>query len=185
MRFAWTLAVGVLLLVTTLAGTSAGRVVALVTMLSALAPTWLIIRAARRRGALLAVSAVVLLALGVALGTIGGPPLARMTSVGARPAGRHRRAAAGARPASRTSVCLQECSRVVHLYAVPDAAQRTGGGRRQPGGRRWTAKSEGGFCRDGFGVAFVDGGRPGRVDAPAAPPGLELLSIETTDCGHA
>ncbi|NUU16636.1 hypothetical protein HP550_05160 [Cellulomonas humilata] len=179
----WTFAIAAVLLLTGTAGKPSDWVVAVVAMLSALAPTWLVVRAARRRWTLMAGSAVVLLALGLALGTLGGPSLARMTSVGASLP-----VATGAQLMTTSSVenalCMQECSRVVHLYAVPDpgAAQAEVGVGLVADG--WRAENAGGFCRDGFGVAFVDGADSAVVDPPAAPTGLELLSIVITDCGH-
>lgn len=179
----WTVAIAALLLVTGLAGTTPGRIVAVVAMLSALAPTWLVIRVARRRWALLAGSGVVLLLLGLALGTIGGPPVARMTSVGASLP-----VATGAQLLATSTVqndlCLLECSRVVYVYAVPAAAaaQAEVGAAMVAAG--WEAKNEGGFCRDGFGVEFVAGIDPSVVDPPTAPAATELLSIGTTDCEH-
>ena len=181
--FAWTFAVGAVLLVTGSAGTSSDWLVGVVAMLGALAPTWLVVRAARRRWALLAVSAVVLVALGVGLGTIGGPSLARMTSTGASLP-----VATGAQLLTTSSVenamCMQECSRVVHLYAVQDvgAAQAEVGSGLVASG--WRAENAGGFCRDGFGVAFVDGADAVVVDPPVAPTGMELLSVVITDCAH-
>jgi hypothetical protein len=179
----WTAAVGAVLLASGGTGTATGRTVAVVGMLAALAPTWLVVRAARRRWLLLGVSAAVLLALGLGLGTLGGPSLARMTSTGASLP-----VATGAQLLTTSSVenslCLQECSRVVHLYAVPDtgAAQSEVGSQLVASG--WRAKNAGGFCRDGFGVAFVEGADAAVLGPPAAPPGRELLSIVTTDCGH-
>ena len=180
---AWTFAIAAVLLLTGTAGKSSDWLVAVVAMLTALAPTWLVVRAARRRWALMAGSAVVLLGLGLALGTLGGPSLARMTSVGASLP-----VATGAQLMTTASVenalCMQECSRVVHLYAVPDpgAAQSEVGAGLVASG--WRAENAGGFCRDGFGVTFVDGADPAVVDPPAAPTGLELMSVVTTDCGH-
>ena len=82
------------------------------------------------------------------------------------------------------ALCLQECSRVIHLYAVPDAgtAQSEIGAALVSAG--WEARDAGGFCRDGLGVAFADTADPALVDPPDAPPGMEVLSIRTTACGH-
>jgi hypothetical protein len=179
----WAVAVGAVLLFTGRAGTSSDWVIAVVAMLSALAPTWLVVRAARRRWALMAGSAVVLLVLGVALGTLGGPSLARMTGVGASLP-----VATGAQLLTTSTLenalCLQECSRVVHLYAVPNpgAAQAEVGSALVASG--WRAKDAGGFCRDGFGVAFAVGADEAVADPPEAPPGMELMSVVITDCGH-
>ena len=181
---AWTVAIAAMLLATALLGTPAGRIVAVVAMLFALAPTWLVIRTTRRRWAVLGGSVVVLLLLGIALGTIGGPSQARVNSVGANVP-----VATGAQLLATASIentlCLQECTRVVHLYAVPDtgsAQAEIGTGLLAAG---WEARSDGGFCREGFGVAFLDGADPDITDPPAASPGTELLSITTTECGHA
>ena len=64
-------------------------------------------------------AAVVLAAIGFFLGSLGGPSLAQMTGVGASLP-----VATGAQLLTISSVenalCLQECSKVTHLYAVLD-----------------------------------------------------------------
>ncbi|MEZ0447026.1 hypothetical protein [Cellulomonas sp. ICMP 17802] len=178
---AWTFLVGGLLLLTGNLGTSAGRVVAVAATLLALVPTWFLVRAARRRWWLMAGAALVLVALGLGLGRLGGPSLARMTGVGASLP-----VATGAQLLTTSSVehalCLHECSRVTHLYAVADAGEaqaEVGDGLVAAG---WRAQDGGGFCRDGFGVTFANEPDPSIVDPPAAPPGMELLSVETSRC---
>ncbi|WP_315095416.1 hypothetical protein [uncultured Cellulomonas sp.] len=179
---AWTFALGALLVLTGTAGSPTSRVVAVAVMLVALVPTWFLVRRARARAWVMGVAAVVVVALGLGLGTLGGPSLARMTSVGASLP-----VATGAQLLTTSSVenslCLQECSRVTHLYAVPDAtsAQAELGVALLADG--WEAPDAGGYCRKGFGVRFSGEVDPSVEDPPAAPPGMELLTIEISRCG--
>ena len=71
---------------------------------------------------------------------------------------------------------------MTHLYAVldSDAAQsQIGTGLLADG---WDALGDGSFCRDQFGVRLADVADPTIVDPPAAPPGMELLSVSTSRC---
>lgn len=168
--------------VLTLTGNAGSRGVAVSALLVVLVPTWFLVRQTRHRWWILAGGALVLVALGLGLGRLGGPSLARMTGVGASLP-----VATGAQLLTTSTVehtlCLQECSRVVHLYAVTDAgaAQAEVGAALVAEG--WHARDAGGFCRDGFGVTFANAADPSMVDPPAPPPGMELLSIRTTRCG--
>ena len=178
---AWAFLLGGVLVLAGSSGTTTSRVVAVAAMLVALVPTWFLVRAAGARRWIMGVSTVVLVALGLGLGALGGPSLARMTSTGASLP-----VATGAQLLTTSSVenglCLQECSRVTHLYAVPNttAAQAELGVALLADG--WEAPDAGGYCRDGFGVRFTDQVDPSVEDPPAPPPGMELLTVEISRC---
>ena len=143
---AWTFLVGATLLLTGNGGKAAGPGVAIAAMLVALVPTWFLLRAARYRLWLLAGATVVLVAVGLFLGSLGGPSLAQMTGVGASLP-----VATGAQLLTTSSVentlCLQECSQVTHLYAVLDYDAATVHDRDRAPGDGWDALGVGTFCR--------------------------------------
>ncbi|WP_456785937.1 hypothetical protein [Cellulomonas sp. P5_C5] len=180
---AWAFLVGAVVLLTRKGGTPAGPAIAVVAMLVALVPTWFLVRRSPVRRWLLLGAAVVLAAVGLNLGALGGPSLARMTGVGASLP-----VATGAQLLTISSVenglCLQECSQVTHLYAVVDsaAAQAKVGSGMLAGG--WDAVEPGTFCRDQFGVRLSDVADPSIEDPPSPPPGMELLSVSTGRCEH-
>ena len=178
---AWTFLVGAALLLTGNGGKSSGPVVAIAAMLVALVPTWFLVRASRHRAWFLAGATVALAGIGFFLGSLGGPSLAQMTGVGASLP-----VATGAQLLTLSSVentlCLQECSQVTHLYAVLDyeSAKSQIGTELLAGG--WDALGDGSFCRGQFGVRLADVADPTIVAPPAAPPGMELLSVTTGRC---
>ena len=178
---AWAFLVGATLLLSGNGGKAAGPAVAVAAMLVALVPTWFLVRRARSRRWLLAGATVVLVLVGLFLGSLGGPSLARMTGVGASLP-----VATGAQLLTTSSVentlCLQECSQVTHLYAVldSDAAQSKIGSALLASG--WAEVDLGAFCKGQFGVRLADVADPTIVDPPPAPPGMELLSVSTSRC---
>ena len=177
----WTFLVGAALLLTGNGGKAAGTVVAVAAMLVALVPTWFLVRASRSRAWFLGGATVVLAAIGIFLGSLGGPSLAQMTGVGASLP-----VATGAQLLTISSVentlCLQECSQVTHLYAVIDfdgASSQVGDGLMAAG---WDALGDGSYCNDQFGVRLTDVADPTIADPPAPPPGMDLLSVSTSRC---
>ena len=180
---AWTFLVGATLLLTGNGGKATGPVVAIVAMLVALLPTWVLVRAARHRAWFLAGATVVLAAIGFFLGSLGGPSLAQMTGVGASLP-----VATGAQLLTLASVentlCLQECSQVTHLYAVVDFENAKSQVGTELLTRGWDALGDGSFCQGQFGVRLADVADPAIVDPPAAPPGMDLLSVSTGRCNR-
>jgi hypothetical protein len=173
--------VGAVMLLTGSGGTAVGPGVAAGAMLLVLVPTWFLVRPAKFRRWLLAGAAAVLVVTGLNLGSLGGPSLAQMTSVGASLP-----VATGAQLLTTSSVantlCLQECSQVTHLYAVIDfeiARNQVGAALLADG---WDLLGAGGFCRDLFGVRLDDVADPTITEPPAPPPGMELLSVSTSRC---
>ena len=178
---AWAFLVGATLIFSGNGGIASGPAVAVAAMLVALVPTWFMVRAAPYRRWLLAGATVTLVAVGLNVGGLGGPSLARMTGVGASLP-----VATGAQLLTTASVentlCVQVCSQVTHLYAVIDS----GTARSQVGtellASGWDTVGVGTFCRDQFGVRLTDVADPTIVDPPAAPPGMELLNVSTSRC---
>lgn len=177
----WTFLVGATLLATGNGGTTLGTVIAIAAMEVALVPTWFLLRAAPSRGWFMALAATVLFAVGYNLGGLGGPSLARMTSVGASLP-----VAPGAQLLTVSSVentlCLQECSQVSYLYAVVDSGTARADVGTELVARGWEALGDGAYCRDQFGVRLTDTADPTIVDPPAPPPGMEVLSVSTSRC---
>ncbi|WP_156374246.1 hypothetical protein [Cellulomonas sp. Leaf334] len=179
----WAFLVGATLLLTGSGGTAVSTVVAVTAMMVALVPTWFLLRAAPSRGWFMALAATVLVAVGFNLGGLGGPSLARMTSVGASLP-----VATGAQLLTVSSVentlCLQECSQVSYLYAVHDSGTARADVGTELLARGWEALGDGAYCRDRFGVRLTDTADPAIDDPPAPPPGMELLSVATSRCGE-
>jgi hypothetical protein len=177
----WTFVVGAALLLTARGGTGRAGIVAVAAMLVALVPTWFLVRRAPLRGWIMVGATVVLVAVGLNLGSLGGPSLARMTGVGASLP-----VATGAQLLTTSTVentlCLQECSQVTHLYAVVDSstAQAKLGSALVADG--WDSVGPGSFCRDQFGVRLSGVADPTMTAPPPPPPGMELLSVVTSRC---
>lgn len=177
----WTFLVGATILLTGNGGTTSSTAVAIALMQVALVPTWFLLRTAPSRGWFMALAATVLFAVGFHLGGLGGPSLARMTSVGASLP-----VATGAQLLTVSSVentfCLQECSQVSYLYAVVDSGTARADVGTELLARGWEALGDGAYCRDQFGVRMTDTADPTIADPPAPPPGMELLSVATSRC---
>lgn len=164
------------------AGSATGRWISAVAVLVALVPTWFLVRRARVRWWLMLVAAVVLVALGIGLGRLAGPSLARMSSVGSSLP-----VADGAMlvttSSSERTWCAGECSRVTYVYAVPDLADANAEVAQALVAQGWSPRHPGLFCRDGLGVSVAAGGGPDIARAPEPPPGMALLSMTTSACG--
>jgi hypothetical protein len=177
----WAFLVGATTVLTGNGGNPAGQAIATGAMLVALVPTWLLVRPSPYRRWLSAVATVALVAVGLNLGAVGGPSLAQMTGVGASLP-----VATGAQLLTTSSVenglCLLECSRVTHLYAVLDyttARSKVGTALLTSG---WDALDPSTYCQGRFGVRLADTADPSMVDPPVPPPGMELLSVSTSEC---
>ncbi|GEK20402.1 hypothetical protein [Cellulomonas xylanilytica] len=180
----WTVLVGAPLLVTGETGTAASTAIAIAAMLVALLPTWFLVRRAPGRRWIMAGATVVLVVVGFVLGGLGGPSLARMTSVGASLP-----VATGGQLLTVSSVentlCLQECSQVTYLYAVLDSATASDQVGTELVVRGWESLGAGTYCRDDFGVRLTDVADPIIADPPTPPPGMEVLSVSTSRCERA
>lgn len=164
------------------AGSATGRWVSALAVLVALVPTWFLVRRARLRWWLMLVAAVVLVAVGIGLGRLAGPSLARMSSVGSSLP-----IATGAQllttSSSERTWCAGECSRVTYVYAVLDFADASAEVAQALVTQGWSPRQPGQFCRDELGVSVASGVGPDLTKVPDAPPGMALLSMTTSVCG--
>ena len=167
---------------TGMAGSATGRVVSASAVLVALVPTWFLVRRARVRWWLMLAAAVVLVAVGVGLGRLAGPSLARMSSVGSSLP-----TAAGAvlltTSSSERTWCAGECSRVTYVYAVPDLGAANVEIAQALVADGWSPRQPGQFCRDELGVSMTADVGPDIIRAPEVPPGMTLMSMTTSVCG--
>lgn len=166
---------------TGMAGADAGRWVSASAVLVALVPTWFLVRRARVRWWLMLAAAVLLVVVGVGLGRLAGPSLARMSSVGSSLP-----IADGAllltTSSSERTWCVGECSRVTYVYAVLDVATASADVAQALVTEGWQPRQSGQFCRDELGVSVEAGVGPDLTREPDAPPGMGLLSVTTSVC---